>query len=206
MVFIPAGSFLLGSTEDQIEAEYQSYGGSRALFESEYPQRSVTLEAFYIDRTEVTQQQYSTFVGATGREDPFVDRDWASLYNWAQGEYPEGLGDHPVVLVSYDDAKAYCQWAGKSLPTEAEWEKAARGTDGRRYPWGDEWEKSRLKQLHELVGARAPYCRDLDQVVERGLQGPVAGQRRNNETGRLLPLGSKPVRHPRYGRKCVRVG
>ncbi len=155
MVFVPAGSFLLGSTEDQIDAEYQSYGGSRVLFESEYPQRTVGVDSFYIDRTEVTQQQYSAFVEATGREVPFVDRDWASLYNWKQGAYPEGLGDHPVVLVTHDDAKAYCEWAGKSLPTEAEWEKAARGTDGRRYPWGEEWDKSRLNSStswseHEL--------------------------------------------------------
>ena len=177
MVFIPAGSFLLGSTEDQIEAEYQSYGGSRVLFESEYPQRTIGVDSFYIDRTEVTQQQYSAFVGATGREDPLVDRDWASLYNWKQGAYPEGLGDHPVVLVTYDDAKAYCQWAGKSLPTEAEWEKAARGTDGRRYPWGNEWEKSRLNSStswseHELPTVEI-WTKWWEEVYKAQLRGNI---------------------------------
>ena len=175
MIFIPSGPFLMGSTGAQIESLFQSYGGSRALYECEYPQRSVILEAFYIDRTEVAQQQYSAFVGATGREDPFVDTDWASLYNWKQGAYPEGLGDHPVVLVTYDDAKAYCQWAGKSLPAEAEWEKAARGTGGRQYPWGNEWEKSRLNSStswseHELPTVKiwTKWWKDVYKVRLRG--------------------------------------
>ena len=177
MVFVPAGPFFLGSTEEQIDAAHESYGGSRVLFESEYPQRTVDVASFYIDRTEVTQRQYSAFVEATGRGVPFVDRDWASPYNWRQGGYPEGLGDHPVVLVSYEDAKAYCQWAGKSIPTEAEWEKAARGTDGRRYPWGDEWEKSRLNSStswseHELPTVKI-WTKWWEDVYKAQLRGNV---------------------------------
>jgi sulfatase modifying factor 1 len=144
MVFVPGGSFLMGSSEEEIEAIHRAYGGSRALYESEFPRRRVWLEAFYIDRTEVTQAQYQVFVRATGHEAPFWGREWATLYNWSGGAYPEGLAHHPVVLVSYEDAEAYCRWAGKSLPLEEEWEKAARGTSGRAYPWGERWDRTRL--------------------------------------------------------------
>lgn len=115
-VNIPAGHFIMGTDTDNVD---------------ERPQRTIYLDAFEIDRYEVTNVQYQRFLMATGRTAPL---------NWDNGQYPMGQADHPVVGVNWPDADAYCVWAGKRLPTEAEWEKACRGTDGRRYPWGDRWE------------------------------------------------------------------
>ena len=116
MVYIPAGEFIMGNN-----------GG---FPEDEKPQHTVYLDAYYIDKHEVTNKQYKKFVRSTGHRLPF---------HWIDGNYPPEQGDYPVVGVSFQDAQAYAKWAGKRLPTEAEWEKAARGTDGRIWPWGDEW-------------------------------------------------------------------
>ena len=116
MVLIPAGPFIRG-TDHRLP--------------DEGPQHVMDLPAFWIDRYEVTNLQYKKFIDATGRRSP---------RHFRNRTFPEGKADHPVTYVSWDDAKAYCEWAGKRLPTDAEWEKAARGTDGREYPWGDEFD------------------------------------------------------------------
>jgi formylglycine-generating enzyme required for sulfatase activity len=116
MVIIPAGEFSMGSDSHE---------------QDERPAHTVNLPAFAIDRFEVTNDQYLEFITATGQKPPA---------HWTNGQIPADKGNHPVVFVTWDDAKAYCEWAGKRLPTEAEWEKAARGTDGRDYPWGNEWD------------------------------------------------------------------
>ena len=117
MVLVPAGPFIMGSEE----------------FPREGPQRSVELAAYFIDRYPVTNAQFLHFVDATGHPAP-VD--------WSGGRPAVGTDDRPA-MVSWVHADAYASWAGKRLPTEAEWEKAARGTDGRRYPWGDTFEAGR---------------------------------------------------------------
>jgi formylglycine-generating enzyme len=119
MVTIPAGEFLMGSPE----------GKGR---DDERPQRSVYLDAFLIDQIEVTNQRYMEFVKATGHRNP------PNPYGTGPLLSIKGLEQLPVVQTTWYDAKAYCAWAKKRLPTEAEWEKAARGTDGRLYPWGNE--------------------------------------------------------------------
>lgn len=115
---IPGGWFEMGS----------SWGRA-----NETPIHDVWLGEFAIDRYEVTVAQYRAFVAATGHRLP---GDW-------EGLTPAQPGNLPVTYVSWPDAAAYCAWVGKRLPTEAEWEKAARGDDGRRYPWGDEWDPGR---------------------------------------------------------------
>jgi len=112
------------------------------------------LPGFWIDRTPVTNAEYAQFVAATGRKGP---------RHWKGSSAPEAIADHPVTYVSWHDAVAYAEWAGKRLPTEQEWEKAARGTDGRTYPWGDQGPTPELCHFfgdHEggttLVGKYSP--------------------------------------------------
>jgi len=112
MVYIPAGNFLMGSELSD---------------RNQRPQHKVFLDAFWIDQTEVTNAQYQECVkeGACGSPHE-VDYFKDSKYN-----------NHPIIYVSWDEAQTFCAWAGKRLPTEAEWEKTARGDDGRTYPWGN---------------------------------------------------------------------
>ena len=128
-VLVPAGSFLMGRDGDT---------------EGAAPQRSVTLEAFLIDRTEVTNAQYAAFLNQNGNQNegsvPWVDMaDDENFLTQSGGAFQSlsGFENHPVIQVSWYGARAYCQAVGRRLPTEAEWEKAARGEDGRAYPWGD---------------------------------------------------------------------
>jgi formylglycine-generating enzyme required for sulfatase activity len=138
MVYVPAGTFWMGSTSAEIEdavAACVVNGGSetpcRRSLGAEGPRHEIYLDAFWIDRTEVTNAQYRKCVEAEVCEEP-TTCDWgAPTYN------DDSKADHPAVCVDWNDARTYCQWAGKRLPTEAQWEKAARGTDGRIYPWGD---------------------------------------------------------------------
>lgn len=116
MVLVPAREFMMGSRQDDKSAE-----------NDERPAHSVYLDAYYIDQYEVTTTRYATFFRATNRRQPTY---------WSE-QLLQQHGNKPVVGVDWNDASAYCAWAGKRLPTEAEWEKAARGTDQRPYPWGN---------------------------------------------------------------------
>ena len=131
LCLVPSGEFLMGSADTDRDAG-----------DDEKPRHQVYLDAFYVGRYPVTQAQYARFVQATGHRVPFLWGDWAQPYNWdrARKAPPGDRLDHPVVMVGWDDAAAFCRWAGLRLPTEAEWEKAARGTDGRIYPWGNTWD------------------------------------------------------------------
>src|SRR5690349_19379004 len=119
MVVIAAGEFLMGSAEGKGRPD-------------EWPQRSVYLDAFAIDQVEVTNERYMSFVTTTGHRNP------PNPYGTGPLTSIKGIEQLPVVQTTWYDAKAYCAWAKKRLPTEAEWEKAARGPDGRRFPWGNE--------------------------------------------------------------------
>jgi serine/threonine-protein kinase len=94
----------------------------------------VQTEAYYIDQFPVTNAEYKKFADETGHTEPD---------HWRRGVIPEGKEDHPVVHVRWESAAAYAEWAGKRLPTEIEWEKAARGTDGRQWPWGNTFDKNK---------------------------------------------------------------
>ncbi len=131
MLYIPAGEFIMGMSEDEAAELARKYDIHPSAFATWLPQRKAYVEAFLIDRYPVTNKQYKEFVDATAHRPP---------QDWVDGTCPEANADHPVVAVNWNDANAYAQWAGKCLPTEEEWEKAARGTDGRTYPWGNDWD------------------------------------------------------------------
>ncbi len=116
MVYIPTGEFIMGSNE---------------RWDDESPEHLARTDTFYIDLNEVTHTDYAKFVRETDREAP---------YHWIEGKLPKGKENHPVVYVNWFDANDYCQWAGKRLPNEQEWEKAARGENGNIYPWGNVWD------------------------------------------------------------------
>lgn len=133
MVFIPAGEFAMGSTLEDVR--------SRAALD-EFPQRMVFVDDYYIDVHEVTNVQYKFFVDSMKVEPPF---------HWGEdGNYPVGRDGYPVVGVTWEDAAAYARFVGKRLPTEPEWEKAARGLDRRRYPWGDQFDSDKANNSDEL--------------------------------------------------------
>jgi formylglycine-generating enzyme required for sulfatase activity len=137
MVLVPAGEFIMGSDEVDKEAKAMQYGVRRPWYANERPKRRVYLEGFYIDRFEVTNARYSEFVDGAGGEVP-------EYWKRAKADGLAKVGKYPVTDITWHGAQAYCRWRGKRLPTEAEWEKAARGTDGRRFPWGDEFDQNRV--------------------------------------------------------------
>ena len=122
MVLIPAGEFIMGSDKKS----------DRLAYRTELPQRRVYLDAFEIGKYEVTALEYLKFVLETNRPPQL---DW----RYDGGNFQETMAHHPIMHVTWYEADAYCKWAGQRLPTEAEWEKAARGTEGRLYPWGNEY-------------------------------------------------------------------
>ena len=178
MVLIPAGPFIMGSNADDPD---------------ETPQREVDLPAFEIDLFEVTNAQFAAFVETTGYQ---TDEEKGGAAGW-RSFYTEGKDNHPAVKASWNDAVAYCQWAGKRLPTEAEWEKAARGTDGRLYPWGNTWSADRCHAGLSPPQSPIfnPYDTDHHGLAEE--RGPVPGTRGQ------LPGRRQPLRLPGHGRQCL---
>lgn len=142
MVLIAGGDFFMGDPAEE-DIHYD-----------ENPCHRVRLDAFWIDCYEVTNRLYKRFVEETGHPVPFVDTEWAQPYNWRNNCYPPDKADFPVVLVSWEDAAAYAAWAGKRLPTEAEWEKAARGgLVNKQYPWGDAIDDTRANFFTSITAA-----------------------------------------------------
>ncbi len=169
-VIVPAGSFVRGSDRAERQAAYaldeRAYGHSATRrgrwYDSEFKRGGITLTGFRITRGVITNRQYAAFVAATGQAAPDVSRKtWKSYrlnhpysrtgrHAWTGNRPPAGREDHPVVLVSHLDARDYAKWLGGltkrvwRLPSEAEWEKAIRGVDGRHFPWGDAFDPKRL--------------------------------------------------------------
>ena len=165
MVYVPAGGFPMGSTDDDGDA------GSE-----EKPQHTVYLDAYWIDRTEVTNTQYRGCVEAGACKAP-------TTCGWdEEPTYDDAArAGHPVVCVDWEGADAYCGWAGARLPTEAEWEKAARGAGGRIYPWGDRFD-----------GSKVNYC-DANCEVDHKDEAADDGY------ARTAPVGSYPAGASPYG-------
>lgn len=128
MIDIPTGPFVMGTSDERSDLQNR-------------PEHQATVAAFRIDKYLVTNAQYARFVAATGYRPPL---------HWEGGRIPPGIETHPVTMVSWYDANNYSTWAGKRLPSEAEWEKAARGEDGRRWPWGAEMDVKRLNTYYSV--------------------------------------------------------
>jgi len=151
IIHIPAGEFIMGADEKDGQAE-----------DSEKPAHKIYLDTFYIYKFEVTNNRFSRFIKATG---------YKAEGNWEKWITP-GTGDYPVVMVSWNDAAAYCRWAGVRLPTEAEWEKASRGTDGRIYPWGNKWNPNLCNNKntsHKILKGKTRYLLGKTGITPIGL-------------------------------------
>ncbi|MBM3234751.1 formylglycine-generating enzyme family protein [Candidatus Poribacteria bacterium] len=205
MVLMPAGEFLMGSDKSK----------DNLADDDELPQRKVYLDGYWIYKYEVTVAQYRKFCQETGKQMP-EEPSWG----WQD--------EHPIANVTWDDAVAYCQWAGVELPTEAQWEKAARGTDGRIYPWGNEWDASRCNNkttgpglttavssypaggspygVMDMAGNVWEWCADwydkkyYASAPDRNPSGPTSG------TKRVLRGGSWVIGSPIYLRAADRYG
>ena len=171
MVLVPAGPFSMGLDDHRVDADERRV-------------HSVEVSAFYIDKYEVTNARFAEFVEATGHmtsaeEEGTDEREDGISWRHPEGEVADGVdrSQHPVVYASWYDAQAYCAWRGKRLPTEAEWEKSARGTDRRIFPWGNRFEAGR-------ANARRAH--------------------RDSAGGLFLP-GEEFLWSGRYGRQCVGV-
>ncbi len=221
LVTVPAGPFIVGSDRAEREAAYQldeaAYGHTRTRewkwYESEPKRHAEELSAFEITRTPVTNAQYAAFVTATGHRIPDVDpRTWRGYklihpyertrrHAWTGGNPPEGRGQHPVVLVSHADARAYAAWLGVvtgrtwRLPSEREWEKAARGADGQRFPWGDDWDPARLNSHDQGPFDTLPAASFPEGASPYGL---------HDAAGQVYEWTATPARGP--GRFIVKGG
>ncbi len=178
MVYVPAGEFRMGSTEQEVDDALELCNQyrddcERSWFEDELPMHQVHLEAYWIDRAEVTNAQFAAFMNEQGNPVeggvPWLDlSDVDCLIEQTTNGYKakEGYADHPVIEVTWYGAQAYCQWAGGQLPTEAQWEYAARGPNRLLYPWG----------------SSPPACEYVHYQACAGLTLPVDGK----------PLGASP--------------
>ncbi|UCD12443.1 MAG: SUMF1/EgtB/PvdO family nonheme iron enzyme [Nitrospinaceae bacterium] len=163
MVAIPAGEFTMGTDATDSKNHALSVGLARPWFADERPEHRVYTKSFFIDKYEVTNRQYYIFCQATGHKPPRF---------WGGEKFPEGEAEFPVTHVTYFDASAYAQWAGKRLPSEAEWEKAARGELGSIYPWGNRFDPAAAN---------------------------ISGSKKITAGHRLKPVGSYPQGASPYG-------
>jgi formylglycine-generating enzyme required for sulfatase activity len=199
-VYVPAGEFRMGSTSADLEQILRECSNCLPdWFKDVSPQHKVYLDAFWIDKTEVTNAMFARFVAETSYQTDadkegtgiifnLLSEDWKKIKgaNWQHPGGPttdiSGLDNHPVVQVSNQDARAYCKWAGRRLPTEAEWEKAARGTDGRNYPWGNQ-----------------PPAGNLLNFADRSLNVREGDNSGDDGYRNTAPVGSYPAGASPYG-------
>lgn len=190
MVAIPAGLYIAGSTPEERASAYDDFrhtathDGAREhkWFDREVDRHGEQLVAFSIDLMPVTQAAYGELVATGAVPAPAIDeaawkaqgfqQDYATQvarFVWKDGRPPSGREDHPVVLVTYDEAAKYCAWRGRRLPTAAEFEKAARGEEGLAYPWGNAYESSKLNSAVAGPGDTTPVGTYADGVSPFGL-------------------------------------
>jgi len=171
MVLIPEGPFLMGSTEEDIKKLLELDRNVEASrFDVEVPQREVHMSAYLIDKSPVTNAEYKKFIESGGykQRDFWSDAGWDYVQQSKPLDSVDGEDDCPVVNVSWYEAEAFAKYVGKRLPTEAEWEKAARGADGRIYPWGNEFDKTKLNCAESKIEKPTPVTKFSDGISGYG--------------------------------------
>ncbi len=164
MVYVPAGEFIVGTNEAD-NSEFNRRDNVPLNANDARPQHKTTTGAFFIDTTEVTNAQYQKYCDATGVPTP---------PHWKAGKFAAAQAEFPVHHVNWYEASAYAKWAGKRLPTEAEWEKAARGADGRIYPWGNDWDASKANNSSLAPRAVGQYAAGASPYGALDMSGNVA--------------------------------
>ena len=191
MVLIPAGDFIMGTDKTDEENTHRKIGAVKPLYLDQHPVRTIHLDAYYIDKYEVTNEEYKNFIDASGFDE--------YPGNWENGVFADGTGKYPVTHITWKEAWTYALWAGKMLPSEAQWEKAARGVDGQPFPWGDSYEKG--KSNIGIEGARAPapvgsYPGDSSPYGVYDLAGNVMEW----TLSWYLPYPGNTYKDPRFGK------
>lgn len=159
MIRIPAGTYIVGSSQSEIEQVSSQWNAKIDMFTDELERRQVTISEFLIDAHEVTNAEYYDFMEATRYPPP---------PHWTDGFYPAGTDTHPVTFITWDDAAAYAQWAGKRLPTNDEWEVASRGRAGNVFPWGASYSNQQVNLNYAQDGI-AEVGSSRDDVSEFGV-------------------------------------
>ena len=175
MALIPEGEFVMGSNE---------------RWDDEAPEHISSTNAFHMDLNEVTNSDYKNFVVATKQVAP---------YHWPEGNIPKGKEQHPVIYVSWFNASNYCKWAGKRLPTEQEWEKAARGQDGLIYPWGNQWSLDKSNHPYKHSTGTEPIGSYPQGQSPYGLND-MSGNVWEWVDSYYLPHPDNPVTRAEYGK------
>jgi len=179
LVFVPAGEFTMGSDADDALAECQKFRSDcqRDWFTDEEPPHSVHVDDFWIDQTEVTNRMYALCVEAGVCQEPTSTGSETHSNYYGNAEFD----NYPVILADWSMAKTYCEWAGRRLPTEAEWEKAARGENASVYPWGDTFD-----------GSLVNFC-------DTNCSSPLPNKSFNDGFADVAPVGSYPSGKSVYG-------
>lgn len=195
LISIPAGKFIMGSTPEEVKVLGKEH------FQVETPQHTVELPTYQIGRYPVTNLEYKAFVEATNRPPP---------RHWEGDQLPDALADHPVVNVTWEDAAAYCDWLVQTtgqpycLPTEQEWERAARGTDGRRYPWDNDWDKKLANTREAGPGDTTPVGQYSPAGDSPNGCADMAGNVWEWTASWFQPYPGSSYQHEHYGEK-IRV-
>jgi len=235
MVLIPGGSFEMGRSSAEIDRAMKVYGIShRDVLSPESPRHAVRISPFFIDKYEVTNSQFREFLLSNPQwrraESSPAPHNGHYLETWNDVDYPAGTGDHPVVFVTWYAAFAYCDWREKRLPTEAEWEFAARGgLPDPEFPWGNGPPDVSLANftqtgvhgvtsvgrylpngylLYDMAGNAWEYCLDewqADYYEKSGRENPIAGQIPSGKSGYLSVRSRRVIRGGSYDASPVNL-